>query len=339
MSLTNFPSGITSFGSPMGGVLPVMGGRIAATGDAKVYFVDPANGSDGNLGLSPDAALATVSAAYAKTVDKSGDVIHLLNDGNTTGSSVEDATITWSNDNVHLVGHCAQTILSQRARIVWQGAPVVTPLIDVTGNGNSFWNVSIIEETTADDTASIGVRVTGSRNYFHNVAIMSMVNTDTGDEADSSVLKISGGSENTFRGCYIGVDTSARSAANASVEFESAATRNAFFDCVFTMFADAITPVFVEASSNSDIDRWVLFERCKFINPDTMDACSTITQAFNVTNGSNLGGIILVYDCVFNGMTDIFNGDSTSIRICGHTQTSATGVQKMMLAVATDKTE
>ena len=248
MSLTDFPHGITSFGSPVMGVLPVMGGRISATGDAKHYFVDPANGTDGNTGLSPEKALATVSAAYALTVDKSGDTIHLLNDGNTTGSSVEDATITWANDNVHLVGHCAPTMLSQRARIVWQGAPVVTPLINVTGNGNGFWNVSIIEETTADGTASVGVQVTGARNYFNNVAIMSMVNTDTGDEADSSVVKLSGGSENTFEHCYIGVDTSARSAANASVECESAATRNIFLDCIFPMFADASTPVFLEAS-------------------------------------------------------------------------------------------
>lgn len=336
MPLTHFPHGVTSFGTPIG-VLPTMGGRITATGDAKHYYVDPANGSDSNLGLSPDRALATVSTAYAKTVDKSGDVIHLLNDGNTTGSSVEDATITWSNDNVHLVGHCAPVILSQRSRIVWQGASVVTPLINVTGNGNSFRNVSIIEETTEDGVASVGVRVSGARNYFENVAIMSMVNTNTGDEADSSVLKLSGGSENTFRNCYIGVDTSARSQANASVEFESAATRNSFFDCMFTMFATAATPVFVEASSNSDIDRWVLFERCKFINPDTMDACSTITQAFNAVNGSNLGGIILVYNCVFNGVSNIFDGDSTSIRISGFTNEDTGDEANMMLAVATDK--
>lgn len=339
MPITHFPHGVSSFGSPMGGVLPVMGGRIDATGDAKVYFVDPANGSDGNTGFSPDKALDTVSAAYAKTVDKSGDTIYLLNDGNVSGSSVEDATITWSNDNVHLVGLCAPTLLSQRARIVWQGTDVVTPLINVTGNGNLFSNVSIIEETSEDGVASVGVRVSGSRNVFHNVAIMGMVNTNTGDEADSSCLLLSGGSENTFRECYIGVDTSARSAANASVECENAATRNSFFDCTFTMFADASDPVFLEASTSSDIDRWVLFRRCMFINPDTMDACSTITQAFNVVNGSNLGGVILVFDCFFNGCTDIFNGDSTSIRILGHTYTDVGDEANMMLAIATNKTE
>ena len=119
MGMTHFPHGVSSFGMPVmgGGMLPLMGGRIAATGDAKVYFVDPANGSDGNTGLSPDKALDTVSAAFALTVDLSGDTIYLLNDGNTSGTSREDSTITWSKDNVHLVGLCAPTMISQRARI------------------------------------------------------------------------------------------------------------------------------------------------------------------------------------------------------------------------------
>ncbi len=338
MPITHYPQGVSSFGSPVGGMLPVMGGTIAATGDAKHYFVDPANGSDGNTGFSPDKALKTVSYAYSLTVDKSGDTIHLLNDGNTSGSSVESATITWSNDNVHLVGHCAPTMLSQRARIVWQGAPVVTPLINVTGNGNSFTNVSIIEETTASSTASVGVRVSGARNYFYNVAIMSMVNTNTGDEADSSVVLLSGGSENTFEHCYIGVDTSARSDANASVECENSATRNIFRDCMFPMFADAATPVFLEATTNSDIDRWLIFDRCMFINPDTMNACTTINQAFNVVDGSDLGGVIIVKDCLFNGITDITAADSTSVRILGHTFEAAIGTMNMMIATATDIT-
>ena len=87
MGLTHFPHGLSSFGLPMtggAGTIPLMGGRIANSGDQKIYWVDPANGSDGNNGLSPDKAMNTVSAAYAKTVDKSGDTIYLLNDGNTS---------------------------------------------------------------------------------------------------------------------------------------------------------------------------------------------------------------------------------------------------------------
>ncbi|KKK97422.1 hypothetical protein LCGC14_2652910, partial [marine sediment metagenome] len=47
-------------------------------------------------------------------IDKRGDVAQQFNDGNTTGTSREDSTLAWSNDNTHLVGLCAPGLLSQR---------------------------------------------------------------------------------------------------------------------------------------------------------------------------------------------------------------------------------
>ena len=65
--MTTFGDGVFQYGGmPLGaGMLPLMGGS------GKVYFVDPANGSDGNTGLEPGRALDTVGAAYAKCIDKS----------------------------------------------------------------------------------------------------------------------------------------------------------------------------------------------------------------------------------------------------------------------------
>ena len=68
--------------------------------------VDPARGSDGNKGTF-ERPLATVTKAYSLTTDKSGDVVYLMNDGNTSGTSRDTATIAWANDNVHLIGLCA----------------------------------------------------------------------------------------------------------------------------------------------------------------------------------------------------------------------------------------
>ena len=76
MPATNFPHGITSFGMPVFGggglTLPLMGGK------GKVFYVDPSYGSDGSTGLSANLAMDSVSAAYAKTVDKRGDIIYLM---------------------------------------------------------------------------------------------------------------------------------------------------------------------------------------------------------------------------------------------------------------------
>ena len=310
MPLTHFPHGISSFGMPVlggGGLtLPLMGGRIAGSGDAQVFFVDPANGSDSNDGLAPFKALDTVSAAYAKTVDKRGDVIYLINDGNTSGTSREDATITWANDNTHLVGLCAPTMLSQRARISPNTtfASIVTPQLTVSGHGNIFANISFFEGTSEDGKASECVRVTGNRNYFWNVAMMNMgdaTNGHSGDEATSCNLKISGGEENTFERCYIGLDTAARSTTNANVELVSAAARNIFVDCMFPMFADNAGALFVKIDGSGDIDRFVWFKNCMFYNAIGSTG-TALTGAMDVH--ASAGGLVILDYCSVVGVTN-----------------------------------
>ncbi len=310
MPLTNFPNGVTSFGMPLigggGMTLPLMGGAIAAGNEAKFFFVDGANGAAGNTGLDPFHALATVTQAYAKTVDKRGDVIYLLNDGNTSGTSRDAAALVWAKDNTHLVGLCAPTMLSQRARISppTTATSIITPQLTVSGNGNIFANVSFFEGTSEDSVASVGVSVTGSRNYFNNVAIMNMgdaTNGHSGDETGSAHLLITGGEENTFENCYIGLDTANRSAANASVRLRSAATRNIFKGCFFPMQADAATPIFIDANASGAIDRWTWFKDCMFHNGINSTAT---TVALVASVHASAGGSIILQDCANLGATE-----------------------------------
>lgn len=310
MPLTPFPHGVSSFGIPvMGGgsfTLPRMGGKIAGSGSAQVFFVDPANGSDSNTGLDPDNALDTISAAYAKAVDKRGDVIYLLNDGNTSGTSREDATITWAKDNTHLIGLCAPTMISQRARISpsSSNASIVTPQLTVSGDGNIFANLSLFEGTSQDSVASTCVSVTGDRNYFYNVAMMNMgdaTNGHSGDEAGSEVLLLDSGSENLFERCYIGLDTAARTAANANIRCDNAATRNIFVDCMFPMFADAADPLFVDIPGAGDIDRFIWFKNCMFYNAIGSTG-TALTAAMNVH--ASAGGLVILDYCTLIGVTN-----------------------------------
>ncbi len=320
--ITNYPFGVSSFGSVMGGTLPIMGGSIAATGPAKVYFVDPANGRDGNTGLSPDTALDTVTAAYNKTVDKAGDVIYLLNDGNTSGSSREDAAITWSNDNTHLVGLCAPSI-NQRSRITpasgTTDVDAFTPFITVSGNGNIFSNISLVQGNSESGKASVGISCTGLRNYFSNVSVLTGQHANQGDQVSYSVQIT--GEENVFENCYIGTDTIARgnNAASANVRFGSGATdqaaRNIFRNCMFMMFADDTEPLFISMQDENDAMRWNLFDGCNFINTGS----STLTAAVVWTGTSSR---LFLKDCAFFGMTDITAADSTVVFMAG----PATGV-------------
>ena len=88
--MTTFNDMVQMFGG-----LPALAG-VPFGKDAKYYFVDPVNGTAGGAGTSPATAVTTVTIAYDKTVDKRGDVIYLMNDGNTTGTSRDAATITWA---------------------------------------------------------------------------------------------------------------------------------------------------------------------------------------------------------------------------------------------------
>lgn len=316
--MTTFGDGVFQYGGmPVGGgMLPLMGGGNGI--GAKVYFVDPANGSTGNDGLSPDAALASVGAAYAKTIDKSGDTIYFLNDGNTSGSSREATLpITWSKDNVHLVGLCAPAVVSQRARItpVTTAALTAVPVIDVTGNGNIFANLQIAHfGADTNSIATQGVAVSGARNYFHNVHMVGIVNDHTGDEAAGVDLLIDGGEENVFNHCAIGVDTVVRSVANASVEFTTAAKRNLFEDCYFAMSTDAGTPVFVKADGSGDLDRWTIFKNCSFVN--AMESGATIlTSAVDVHNTA--GGLVMFHGSQIVGATNVAAADNGNVYVDG----------------------
>ena len=321
--MTNFKDAVFQYGGvPVGsGMLPIMGGV------GKSYFVDPALGGDGNSGKRPDQALKTVTAAYNKTVDKQGDVVYLLNDGNTSGSAREAAGITWSNDNTHLIGLCAPSV-NQRARITpTSGSTDVdafTPMITLSGIGCVFSNISIVQGNSEDGKASVGILLSGERNYLHNVSILTGQHANQGDEI-SYALQISG-SENVIEKCYIGTDTIARgnNAASANIRFGAGAseqaTRNIIRDCVLPMYADDTEPLFVTYTTSFDVQRWNLMERCTFVNTGT----STIDAA--ISWPSLTAGVLLVKDCSFFGMTDITAADNSDVLLGGPVGAAGTDV-------------
>lgn len=312
MGLTNFPHGVTSFGIPMvgSGIVPIMGSR------GRVFFVDPVLGSDDNDG-SFAAPLDTIAAAYAKCTSGYGDTVYLLNDGATTGTA-RDAALTWAKNNTHLVGLCAPAV-NQRARIsppsTDTDVDAYTPYITLSAAGCVFANFSLFQGNTEDGKASVGIKVTGSRNYFNNVGIITGAHANQGDEATYQLQVC--GSENVFDYCYIGQDTAAagNNAAYANLRFGSGAadeaTRNIFRNCYFPMFADDTEPAFVRVVGLTDIMRWNLFKDCTFINTGT----STLDAA--VVSPGSVTGKLFFQDCAFYGMTNVTAADSTDVLLYG----------------------
>lgn len=307
-------------GVPIGGnMLPPM-----AKG-AKAFFVDPVNGTSAGAGTLADP-LTTISGAYALCTDKAGDVIYVLNDGNSSGSVRESAGLVWAKDNTHLVGLCAPA-LNQRSRVTptsgTTDVDAFTPMLTVSGIGNIFHNISFVQGNSEDAKASVGILCSGERNYFSNISVLTGQHANQGDEAGTIWVHLTG-DENVFEKCYIGTDTIARSAANSSVKFGTGAleevTRNVFRDCIFPMYADAASPFFINAANVADAQRWNLFERCNFINTGT----STLAAAVNWA--ANAGGYLCLKDCAFYGMTNVTAADSSVVLMYGTSGASVVDV-------------
>lgn len=306
---------MTTFGDQVfqfGGV-PIGGGMLPAMAPgAKAFFVHGSLGLDGNSGLRPSEPLKTLTQAYALCTDGAGDVVYIMNDGS-TAATVRDVALTWAKDNCHIVGLGAPAI-NQRVRIspatTVTDVDAYTPYLTLSASGCIIHNVSWFQGNSEDSKASVGIYVSGSRNYLSNLSVITGAHANQGDEAGTYNVQVTG-SENVFDKCYIGQDTAARSnVANANVRFGAGsaeeATRNVFRDCIFPCFADGAAPVFILAPTAFDTSRWNLFERCNFINTGT----STMTAG---VSWSDTTGKLFLKDCAFYGCTDVTAADSTLV--------------------------
>lgn len=321
MALTNFPDGITSFGVPMvGGV-----GGIPLTGTW--FFVDPANGSDSNDGLSPSSALATLYMAHSKMTAGKNDVCYLIGNGAASGtarlstalaatvdSTATAGTLVWSKNACHLIGETAPTMVGQRARIAPpSGTYTVTTFgsanfVTVSASGCIFSNFSLFNGFSTGGANQICWTDSGARNYYSNVNFGGMGDAGSAGDAGSRSVKISGGGEHTFVGCTIGLDTVTRSAANASLEFSGGTARSNFIDCNFPFMTSAATPLGIIVSATAGSDRWQRFVRCAFIN--NVKSTSTAMTGL-ATLAASMGGLLLMQDSVMVGIGE-WGTDATS---------------------------
>jgi hypothetical protein len=319
MALTNFPNGITSFG------VPVIGGIGGIPFSGNWYFVDPVNGADGNEG-SADYPLATLYAAINRATSGNNDVIVLMSNGAASGTArlslalaqtitpaATSGTLNWNKNATHLIGMGAPTRVGQRARIAPPTGTYTAStfgadtFINVTGAGCLFANIDIFVGFSTGSASMIGVLEAGGRNAYQNVNIQGMGDAASAGGSAARTLKVTS-QENTFTDCVLGLDTVARSAANATVELASGTARNSFIGCTFPFQTSAGTPLGILASAASAIDRWQLFQQCTFIN--NIQSTST-TMSGLATLPASAGGLLLMKDCTMVGITE-FGTDATT---------------------------
>lgn len=292
------------------------------------YFVDGANGSNSNAGTTWDAPLLTIAAAYAKCTTGNNDVVCVLA---STSAINETAAITWSKNLTHLIGLGAPTHAAQRTRIVCNAVDL-SPFITVSGYGCVFSNLYLWQGQDDADSLVL-VNVTGNRNYFSRVHFAGGGHATQAIDAGAS-LKISGGSENLFEKCTIGVDTVAAATGMAGLVFAATggAARNVFRDCLFTLYSGHAGTIFVELLGNSGIDRYQLFERCRFINL----SATAMTQAFAVAAGFDANNKrVLLVDCSLLGATDWDANDRGILYLSNGTITGGGNAGILVVSAAT----
>jgi hypothetical protein len=296
------------------GNMPVLNG-IPFTRDSQVYLVDPSRGTTGGDG-SIDNPIVGIEEAEDKCVANRHDTVLYL-----AGSSGDTlaAQLTWDKNYTHLIGLTAPTNIAQRARIFYAAALTTTPMLNITASGCIFANIYIFHGV-ASTASLVCTQVTGGRNYFRNVHFAGIGHaTGQGDVAGARSLLLAGAEECLFEGCSIGLDTIARSAANAEIEFTTQARRITFKDCMIYSYADAATHLMVKAASNGNIDRWIRFKDCTFLNipPSFISGALALTSALNIASG--VGGAFIFEDCKFIGCTDIAaTGSAARVRMLGH---------------------
>lgn len=285
-----------------------------------VYYLDPKNGSDNNAGTSAQAAFKTLGQAYGACVSGNNDVVLLMGDGTTGATARLSANFTWSKNATHLMGICSPVPISQRARIApAAGITAFANFFTVSGNGCLFQNVQFFQGFDTGVAAEICLTVSGQRNAFINCDISGMGDTVGATDAGSRNLKLTAG-ENYFGHCNIGLDTVARTLANASVESTSGAARNVFEGCIFPMLSTDGLQFFYKAGA-AGLDRFVMFKGCSFISAVGSTGTAN-AAAFNLNaaaggiivfdSGSGLYGSTAIGDSTTKGLTYVNGGTATN---------------------------
>lgn len=295
----------------VGGV-PVLGGTLPLF-SGNYYFVDAVTGADGNTGAA-DQPMRTLSGAYGRCVAGNNDVVVIVGDGATTGTLRVDAAFDWAKNATHIIGMCAPTLYSQRARIApTSSTTAFANFFTVSANGCYFANVQWFHGFATGVAASICMTITGGRNVFVNCQLAGMGDAASAQSATSRSLKISGTTgENVFQSCVIGLDTVTRTVANASVEFAAAVPRNSFLDCAFPFMTSSATVLGYIGTGAECMDRTNEFVRCRFIN--AVQSTSTAMSGLG-TLPASAGGLLLFKGCTLVGISE-FGTDATTRGQC-----------------------
>lgn len=277
------------------------------------FFVNPRLGNDATGTGSAQAPYKTLRQALSQCVANNNDVVYLVASSNTASATTDylASNLDWNKDLTHLIGLNGGGAIGQRSRISnLSTADAMAPMLTISANGCLVQNIEVFQGTPGSGTTSIAVQVSGDRNHFVNCQI-SGGGSATIDVAGSRSLKLSG-SENTFDGCYIGLDTIIRATMTAEVE-HSAGARNIFRNCQFESYTSLST--FKAFTVATGVDRFCRFDDCMFTAVQNITSSVAPTGAIGITT---MNGQVLMRNPYVYGYAQIVTADNAYVQVLGY---------------------
>src|SRR3990167_5448692 len=274
-------------------------------GDVYWVFEDSDTNYQAMIKTHPKNVFNTVLGAYNATTTNNNDVIFISAH---TGHALT-AMLTVSKNKVHFIGMGGDgRIGDQRTRVTIGVTTAVTDvaLIRVTGQGCTFRNIKFATSNTLTEAVTCFQDESPNGLLVKNCSIHSIGSaqlTATG----GSALRLAGDGS-LYDRCQIGADTILNTVANQVVHIKTidsaVAKRVVFKECLFYTYSSDSTHVFVKVpTASGDVDRYVFFKDCDFLNFATADGGGT-TLAVAFESEITAGGHIFVSGGSAFGVTD-----------------------------------
>ena len=271
------------------------------------YFVDAKDGSANRSGQDPDAPLQTLAQAYDKCTSGRGDGICVFSRSvsGTAYGTAETASIAWSKYGITVVGIAAPTAYFSRARVTNGTATSLASLITVTGENNSFLNLTFYNG--GSNAAALGsVIVAANRNYFADCH-MNTSGAAAVLLANCSSLDLRA-SECVFDRCSFGTNsvtyTPASGVSGAILMSTTAQGQNLFRDCRVYMKSASNNTGGINIQGAGTMNGYTIFDNCLFVNfPPAGGPITTLTSVVVGTVQTDKGAL-LMHNCGYSGYAD-----------------------------------
>jgi len=301
----------------------IVGGGATVFGN--VWYVDPTNGDDNDVGDTPDHAFASISAAVDAAATNNHDVIYL----SAYAAHAQASMLSITKSRLHFVGTgVGFRKYGQRTRVTMGVTTATTDVFAVknTGVGNTFSNIKF----DSGNTLTQAVSTVGEGGEYTSYMNCEFYNSAKLDSNTHSEMVLNGDSAQ-FYGCTFGslADSVSGDKIRPSILLTSGTvgaglvSRDVLFDgCKFWKKAGGTTTAFIKGAA-ADVERVMEFHDCQFI-ANVLGSVPAV--AINVAN-LTAGQILLTGDTCATECTKI--ATATNVINCtpARVATATIGIQ------------